>query len=521
MSLKRITESVKENDLKQVIAKTISAGYDKGDSKIYIKSIVKLNDETYLIARVQNKKSLVIFSDRELSSGKEFEGELFKEDINVKICPLNHNNAVLLRKKFPYTMPVPMNDRRVTFGLGDRLGIATPGHIRVCEEYDVGPVFAQQSIRELTLTNRTFDSVLDDVSWAVFQEGYKSGFGADGDHLKTEEDILLALKAGFTMITIDLSDYINSEAYGLGKQELGSKYNELFSSKKEAEELKERYVNKKQSFDEVDISFTEEELERVALTFIEGIRFTEKAFQFIKGHKPGSFDFEVSIDETGIPTKPEEHFFVINELNRNGVRVTSLAPRFVGEFQKGIDYIGNVDEFSQQFKKHVAVAENNGGYKISVHSGSDKFSVFPIVGELTGGLFHQKTAGTNWLEAIRVVARLNPKLYREIHAYALEKFKEATKYYHVTTDLNRIKPLKDVEDKDLPEYLEKDESRQLLHITYGFILTAEENNKYLFRDRFFQMLEEHEDDYCEGLEKHIGRHMDLLRIKKLDSKKDA
>ena len=99
-----------------------------------------------------------------------------------------------------------------------------------------------------------------------------------------------------------------------------------------------------------------------------------------------------------------------------------MAPRFVGEFQKGIDYIGDLAEFEKQFAVHCAIARARGGYKISIHSGSDKFSVYPAIGRHTGMRLHLKTAGTSWLQAVRVIARTNPPLFRRMLARAIAWF---------------------------------------------------------------------------------------------------
>ena len=81
-------------------------------------------------------------------------------------------------------------------------------------------------------------------------------------------------------------------------------------------------------------------------------------------------------------TSPENHLFFVILLGQRGVRIESLAPRFVGEFQKAIDYRGDLAEFRRQFYQHAMIAKDHGNYKISIHSGSDKFSVFPSMGEL-------------------------------------------------------------------------------------------------------------------------------------------
>jgi hypothetical protein len=197
------------------------------------------------------------------------------------------------------------------------------------------------------------------------------------------------------------------------------------------------------------------------------------------------------------------------------VRVDSLAPRFIGEFQKGIDYRGDLKTFREQFYQHSLIAEYYGNYKISIHSGSDKFSVFPDIGKLATGGIHLKTAGTSWLEAMRLISQKSPALYREMHQFAISAFPEATKLYVVTTDLGRIPKLENLKDGELPMLLEKEDSRQLLHITYGFLLNARDReDKPLFRNRFFNALNQYEEDYWSLLEKHIGNHLASLGVRK-------
>jgi len=193
-------------------------------------------------------------------------------------------------------------------------------------------------------------------------------------------------------------------------------------------------------------------------------------------------------------------------LENNHVEVTSLAPRFIGEFQKGIDYIGDIAEFEKQLKQHAEIAHHF-GYKLSIHSGSDKFSVFPIIGQHTEGVLHVKTSGTSWLEAIGTVAEKNPGLYRKIHQKALEHFEEAKVHYHVSGDPSRIEGPKQRQDEALIGYLGNDDSRQLLHITYGFVLGDEELKKELY-----ETLKNNEDRYNERLISHIGRHLELIRL---------
>jgi len=174
-----------------------------------------------------------------------------------------------------------------------------------------------------------------------------------------------------------------------------------------------------------------------------------------------------------------------------------------------------VAEFERQFREHALIARNAGGYKVSIHSGSDKFTVFPIIGKHTNGYFHGKTAGTSWLEAVRVAAAKAPDLYRRMHQFALTKFEEDRQSYHVTTNLDAIPDVDSLSDGELPELLNQVDPRQLMHITYGSILsTRKDDGLPLFKDELFDVLYANEDLHYEYLEKHMVRHMELLQLEK-------
>lgn len=416
--------------------------------------------------------------------------------------PLDHANTALLRKLFPFCAPQPVLSSVRTVGVGDRLGLATPGHLRVFGRYDALPVLAQQSIRELTLTGRTFADVLDCATRAVFREDFQRGWGADGDHLKTDAEVAYALGEGYTMITLDCSEHIRNDVLSLTPEQVAAEY-------VPDADLEARYLGRTFRAEEYDITFGADDFRRTCLIYGKAL---DHAVAIYKKHVEGKpVDFEISIDETMTPTTPAQHYFVASELTRRGVKFATVAPRFCGEFQKGVDYIGDLGQFAREMAVHAAIARTF-GYKLSIHSGSDKFSVFPVIGRLTRGNFHVKTAGTNWLEAMRVVAKCAPALYREIHAYALDTaFAEARKYYHVTTDLAKIPALDTLADADLEGLFEQNDARQLIHITYGLILTVKNaDGTFRFRDRLFRLWREHDDEYAARLEAHIGRHLELL-----------
>jgi hypothetical protein len=227
------------------------------------------------------------------------------------------------------------------------------------------------------------------------------------------------------------------------------------------------------------------------------------------------FEIEVSVDETDSITSPLDHLFVGLELKRRKVpNVVSLAPRFIGEFEKGIDYRGDYRQFEQQLAGHVAVAKFCGPYKISVHSGSDKFSIYPIVGRVCGDLLHLKTAGTSYLEALRVVARKAPELFAEICAFSRGRFDADRKSYHISTtqaEVDALRPFaRGAADEAL--YLDERVGRQLLHVTFGSVLTLGVDAKgRRFKQGILEVLEKNPDLHLEFLERHFDKHLSGLR----------
>ncbi|MDR0239621.1 MAG: tagaturonate epimerase family protein [Deltaproteobacteria bacterium] len=464
---------------------------------LYWDSLVRHEDTTLFMARDSAGKFLAVHGKGEACDA--LEGSVISLPGGpVKRCPLTNANAAVVRRIFPFTRPVSRKGHPFTIGLGDRLGLASAGHIRLVRGMDVFPVLAQQSIRELNLTGRTYEDVLSAAGWAVFQEGYRAGYGADGDHLKTREEVQMALDCGFTMITLDCSEHIRNDFAALPASELESHYQALEPGLRT--QLEGEYLNRSFPLDGgQSISFSAADLRRIVLVYHDAIRYTIALYdELLRGRDT---DFEMSIDETLSTTSPEAHYFVARELQKAGVELISLAPRFCGEFQKGSDYRGNLSEFEKEFAVHATIAKTL-GYKLSIHSGSDKFAVFPIIYRETGKMVHLKTAGTNWLEALRVVAAQEPGLFREILAFALERLPEAKKYYHITENTANIPDIGALADKDLPSLLDQDDARQVLHVTYGQILLDSS-----FKGPIFKTLERYEDAYCVALEKHIGRHI--------------
>ena len=166
---------------------------------------------------------------------------------------------------------------------------------------------------------------------------------------------------------------------------------------------------------------------------------------------------------------------------------------------------GSTDAFAADFAGHAAIARALGPYKLSLHSGSDKFSIYGIAAELTRGLVHLKTAGTSYLEALRAAAAFDPALFREILAFAIDRYETDKASYHVSARLANVPRPDALADPDLPGLLEQFDARQVLHITFGSVLTTP-----TLKDRLVAGLAQNEETYYDALEHHFIRHLKPL-----------
>jgi hypothetical protein len=423
----------------------------------------------------------------------------------------NHTNAAALRATFPWTAPSYVGLRK-SAGMGDRLGLATPGHLQAMQHAKgIVPILAQQSIREMERTHRTAENVMDAATWGVFQVGWREGFGSDADHLKTTADIDYCADQGFLWYTFDPRDFVDNDAEVDDLATLRRKYEALpwQSLHTTPAATRAAYVGKTWDLEGFSLTLNEEDLLRAACKYAKGLAHISAMYQHVvqrMGDKP--FEVEVSVDESDTPTKAQEHLYIAAELKRLGVQWTSLAPRYIGAFEKGVDYIGDLAVFEKTFAEHVAIAKAFGPYKLSLHSGSDKFSIYPIAARLAGELVHLKTAGTSYLEALRAVARVDPALFREVLAFAIDHYEVDKASYHVSAQLSKMIAPETISDAGLPEVLDQFDTRQALHVTFGSVLTLQDDaGQYVFKDRLFQVLESHEQEHYAALEAHFIKHL--------------
>ena len=252
-----------------------------------------------------------------------------------------------------------------------------------------------------------------------------------------------------------------------------------------------------------------------------------KIYRYVASRK-GNEDFvtEVSTDETNTPQSPAELFFVLAALAHEQVPIQTIAPKFTGHFLKGIDYVGDVAQFAREFEQDVAVVayairefDLPETLKISIHSGSDKFSLYPVINTIIkkfGAGLHLKTAGTTWLEEVIGLAMSGSdglSIAKEIYSQSYARFDELAKPYLAVIDIRKEKLPAPAEvnkwgsaefvmalkhDSSCPRY--NTSFRQLIHI--GFKVAAE------MGDRFTDALDKFDAVINEGVAENLyERHL--------------
>lgn len=407
-----------------------------------------------------------------------------------------------------------------SFGFGDRIGLATPGHVVAMQRSggSILPIFPQQSIREMTRTQRTPAQVMHDALNAARQAGWTGPIGADADHLKRPEDVDVTAAVGFTFFTIDPSEHVDQRADDYNELEL----RERFAAKPDSAPWYEHYLNRPVTLPNGrELQLDEQVCMRAAVKYGAAITHALQLGDYIRSVNElagKDYEIELSVDETEQPTTLAEHFIIADQCLRGGLKLVSLAPRFIGELEKGVDYKGDVAALEASLFDHAAIAQMLGPYKLSLHSGSDKLSMYAALARATGGQFHVKTAGTSYLEALRVVARHDEALFRRVIRFARSRYDVDRATYHVSATHAAVAAEETLSGSELERvYLERwadvpvglgftEPGRQILHCTFGSTLTDPELGPAVRG-----VLEAHPTTYADVLADHFSRHLDALR----------
>lgn len=331
---------------------------------------------------------------------------------------------------------------KYTFGVGDRFAHQAAAQLQAfckiaADGVDVTPVW-NKSNREHTFVGSQPQSVYDAAKEAVESLTWNKPWHVDADHiqLQTVEPFLPCSD----FFTIDVADWIGKPAAKSDVDGFVDKHPELVGT------LELSGLSS-------PLKVTRDDVVRVANQYLLAVNEAGRIYRHIAAAKGAdNVAAEVSMDETDAPQTPPELLIILVAIADEQIPVQTIAPKFTGRFNKGVDYVGDLDQFRQEFNDDVAVISHAvktyglpASLKLSVHSGSDKFSLYPIIRDClkrTGAGLHLKTAGTTWLEEIIGLSEAGGDglaLAKEIYAYALQHVDEFCAPYASVIDIDRSK----------------------------------------------------------------------------------
>ncbi len=333
-----------------------------------------------------------------------------------------------------------MQLEKYSFGLGDRFGRQGKAQLQAvltakADGVNIVPVW-NKSHREHTIMGTRPEQTYTAAKEAVETLGWQDSFYVDADHIQISNVDLFIDSSNF--FTLDIADSIGRSADDDKINNFLSKYSKYLGS------LTIPGID-----DVFDIN--QDQLSSIAHKYLKAIEQAGSIYHHIQSKKgKNNFIAEISLDETGTPQTPVELFFVLAAIADEGIPAQTIAPKFTGSFLKGIDYTGNIEKFAKEFEQCLAIisfAVNEFGLpenlKLSIHSGSDKFSLYkPINRALKksdAGL-HLKTAGTTWLEELTALASADDEglsIAKRIYADACERFDELCAPYSTVVDIEK------------------------------------------------------------------------------------
>ena len=375
-----------------------------------------------------------------------------------------------------------MQIEKYSIGIGDRFGKQGLAQLRAVQQAEkagavVVPVW-NKSNREHTLIGTKPDDVRAEADEAVKRGGWKHAYHVDADHIGVKN--VDGFLAASDFYTLDVADYIGQPPDDAA---LAAFVKDMAPHKGTLR------------IPGVDASFevTDAVLEKIGRTYLYAVMEAGRTYRHVVAAKGADNIIpEVSTDEAMEPQLPFELYFILGALAREKVPVQTIAPKFSGEFLKGIDYVGDIATFTREFEADLAVVKHAvkvfglpASLKVSVHTGSDKFSLYPVIRralQKTGAGLHLKTAGTTWLEEVIGVAQSGAKgldVAKKIYLSALPRYDELCKPYATVIKIDKAKlPTPAAVGKwtadDFVKRLRHDQScpeydlnfRQLVHVSF-------------------------------------------------------
>ncbi len=412
---------------------------------------------------------------------------------------------------------------KYSFGMGDRFAHQAKPQLLACmlarqQGVEITPVWNKSS-REHTIVGSKPADVRKSVEEAISALSWTRAFHIDADHITIKNVDGFLESSDF--FTLDVADSIGKSAQGSQVEAFLARHPELFAR------LELRGVQK-------PLTLSPAAVAQIAGKYLNAVQEAARVYRHIAGKKTdGRFITEVSMDETDLPQTPAELLVILAALADEGVPVQTIAPKFTGRFNKGVDYVGDCAQFETEFRADVAIVQHAvqayglpGNLKLSIHSGSDKFSIYPAIArvlrEFDAGI-HVKTAGTTWLEEVIGIAEAGGRgleLAKEIYVEAYAHREDLCSPYATVIDIevaqlptpaavcswtaeqfaNALR-----HDQRRPEYNRS--LRQLIHV--GYKVAARLGKRYL------DMLDACEETIARNVNKNLyERHIKPIFLSK-------
>lgn len=381
---------------------------------------------------------------------------------------------------------------KYSMGIGDRFGHQGQAQLQAilkarAEGIEVTPVW-NKSHREHTIIGTRPSDVRAEADAAVQALAFQGPYHVDADHISLKNvDLFIAASDFFTL---DVADFIGQNMDEAAAADFAGRYR--------------RYAGRLAVPSIADgIEITADQIDRAARKYLGAVREAGRIYRHIAATQAGTpFITEVSMDETATPQTPAELFIILAAIAEEQIPANTVAPKFTGRFNKGVDYVGDVAAFAHEFEQDLGVLklairefQLPEDLKLSVHSGSDKFSLYGPMREVlkrTGSGVHLKTAGTTWLEELIGLAQGGGSgltLAKDIYAQAHARIDELTPPYATVIDIDVARlpapgTVKAWSSREFVQALRHDLAcptfnpslRQLLHV--GYKVAAEMGDTY-------------------------------------------
>jgi len=403
---------------------------------------------------------------------------------------------------------------KFSFGVGDRFAHQAQAQLKALmmaekKGVTITPVWNKSFREHATIGSDPVETRFH-ADEAVKELGWDKSYLLDADHINLGNVDFFIDSCDF--YTIDVADYIGRESSKESIQAFCKNY--------------EKYIGNLELPELGSVAVSADLIKEVATKYLYAVEEAGKIQRYIAEKKTGQeVVFEVSMDETEEPQSPVELFFILAALADEKVPVQTIAPKFSGRFNKGVDYVGDLEQFKIEFEQDVAVIKLavqefglDANLKLSVHSGSDKFSIYPIIRDtirkFDAGL-HLKTAGTTWLEELIGLAEAGGPglaIAKDIYRNSLEKYDELCAPYATVIDIDpeKLPSFEEVNSWDGQTFaatLRHDQNnpkynlhfRQLLHVGYKvasqmgriYLSALKDNKKYISKNVTENIFERH------------------------------